>query len=159
MAHHLLPGVDRGWLTKVRNCFLIRDPGQMLVSLAEFLPAPQVQDTGLPRQLEIFEQVLRETGETPLVIDSNDVLCDPPGMLAAICRRLEIPWMESMLSWPAGPRDTDGAWAPYWYAKVWNTTGFSAREERTVEVPERLREVHAECMELYDRLRRVKIEA
>src|SRR6188508_78223 len=26
MTHHLLPEIDRAWLAKVTNCFLIRDP-------------------------------------------------------------------------------------------------------------------------------------
>ena len=30
-----------------------------------------------------------------------------------------------MLAWPAGPRDTDGVWAPHWYAGVEASTGFA----------------------------------
>jgi len=29
-----------------------------------------------------------------------------------------------MLHWPKGPRDSDGIWAPHWYAHVWESTGF-----------------------------------
>ena len=29
-----------------------------------------------------------------------------------------------MLSWPPGPRDSDGVWAPHWYDAVWKSTGF-----------------------------------
>ena len=34
MTHHLLPEIDRGWLRQVQNCFLIRDPAEVLASYA-----------------------------------------------------------------------------------------------------------------------------
>jgi hypothetical protein len=45
--------------------------------------------------------------------------------LAALCASLGIDYSEKMLSWPAGPRDTDGVWAPAWYASVEASTGFA----------------------------------
>ncbi len=38
MAHHLLPEIDRAWLDEVTNCFLIRDPREMLTSLINNVP-------------------------------------------------------------------------------------------------------------------------
>ncbi len=35
MTHHLLPGMDRGWLMQVTNCFLIRDPRDVLLVVRE----------------------------------------------------------------------------------------------------------------------------
>ena len=35
-----------------------------------------------------------------------------------------MPFTTAMLSWPAGPRDSDGVWAPYWYDSVRWSTGF-----------------------------------
>src|SRR6185503_5157258 len=32
MTHHLLPEMEREWLGKLTNCFLIRDPRQVLAS-------------------------------------------------------------------------------------------------------------------------------
>src|SRR3954470_19461066 len=32
MTHHFLPAIDRAWLDKVTNCFLIRDPAEVIVS-------------------------------------------------------------------------------------------------------------------------------
>ena len=58
------------------------------------------------------------------VIDSRDLLENPEGMLRALCAALGIPFSAAMLSWPPGPRDTDGVWGPYWYESVWRSTGF-----------------------------------
>ena len=40
MAHHLLPEVDRGWLSQVTHAFLIRSPGNVIASLARKLGHP-----------------------------------------------------------------------------------------------------------------------
>ncbi|MEJ1935629.1 hypothetical protein WDZ92_36015, partial [Nostoc sp. NIES-2111] len=34
----------------------------------------------------------------------------------ALCLALGIPFDEAMLAWPAGPRASDGVWAPAWVA-------------------------------------------
>lgn len=152
MAHHLLPSIDRDWIDGLTNCFLIRRPAPVLVSMTEFFPDPSPEDIGLPQQVELFERELERTGRIPAVIDSDDVLRDPPGVLAKLCDRLGVPYTESMLTWPPGLRDTDGAWAPEWYKKVAKTTGFGPPRTERVEVPESLRDVLTACQPLYDRL-------
>ena len=74
MCHHMLPNIRFEWLSNVTNCFLIRDPNEMLTSLMKKLPNPTLMDTGLPQQLQIFNYVRETTDETPPVIDSKDVL-------------------------------------------------------------------------------------
>ncbi len=54
MSHHLLPEIDRGWLDRVTNVFLLRPPRHMLTSLVRILPHPSLLDTGLPQQVEIL---------------------------------------------------------------------------------------------------------
>ncbi|MCY4428899.1 MAG: ABC transporter permease, partial [Rhodospirillales bacterium] len=39
MTHHLLPGIDRGWMDEVENCFLIRDPREGIASYARIRQA------------------------------------------------------------------------------------------------------------------------
>jgi hypothetical protein len=152
MAHHLLPDVDRGWLDRVRNAFLIRDPREMLTSLARVTPSPTVADTGLPQQWEIFERVAARRGAPPPVVDARDVLEDPEKLLARLCEALGVPFKGAMLSWKPGPRASDGVWAKHWYAAVEASRGFQPYVPRTDEVPERLRGVLAECDVIYRRL-------
>src|SRR5688572_18712403 len=49
MSHHLLPNIELDWIAQLSNCFLIRDPKEMLASLVEFIPQPTLADTGLPQ--------------------------------------------------------------------------------------------------------------
>jgi len=152
MAHHLLPDVDHTWISKLVSCFLIRDPREMLTSLIEFIPQPTAADTGLPQQVELFDQLRESTSSTPCVIDSKDVLDDAPKILRLLCEALSIPFDDAMLSWPPGPRETDGAWSPYWYEKVIPTTKFAAYRPKPDQVPDELASVHQECIELYEQL-------
>ncbi len=156
MAHHLLPEIDRGWLEQVTNVFLIREPLEMLTSLARVLDEPGVADTGLPQQVEIFDQLVA-AGETPPVIDSRDVLENPAAMLAAVCTAVGVPFDPAMLHWPAGPRETDGIWARHWYAAVEKSTGFQTYRPKNVPLPPALEGVHRECVRYYDLLHRHRL--
>ena len=39
-----------------------------------------------------------------------------------------------MLSWEAGLRPEDGAWAPFWYHSVHNSTGFGPAPQSAVKL-------------------------
>src|SRR5215207_9489022 len=119
MTHHVLPTVPRGPLGSLTHAFLVRDPERVLTSYAKVREEPTLEDLGLPQQLELFE-----TYGGP-VVDAADVLRDPRGTLTMLCGALGISFDEAMLAWPAGPRDTDGVWAPHWYAGVEASTGFA----------------------------------
>jgi Sulfotransferase domain len=158
MAHHLLPGIGRDWLGSLTHAFLIREPGEMIASLAKVLPAdPTLADTGLPQQLEIFDWVRDRTGAVPPVVDARDVLDDPRGTLSLLCDRLGVPFDEAMLGWPPGRRPTDGVWAKYWYDAVERSTSFGPYRPKDEPVPERLGGLLGRCEEIYGELRRHRI--
>src|SRR5512132_3086362 len=54
MTHHLLPNVGRDWLGRLTNCFLIRDPAEVIVSYIKKSDDPEVEDLGFIQQGEIF---------------------------------------------------------------------------------------------------------
>src|SRR4051812_20738064 len=81
MTHHLLPGIDRAWLAKVTNCFLIRDPAEVIISYIKKNDDPSLEDNGFVQQAEIFDWVCAETGSVPTVIDAHDVLENPERIL------------------------------------------------------------------------------
>jgi hypothetical protein len=146
MAHHLLPGMGRSWLAGLTHAYLIRDPAHVVASYARVRDEPTLADLGYPQQVEIF----RVYGGP--VVDAADVLRDPAGTLRRLCAALGIPFDESMLHWPAGPRDTDGVWAPHWYAAVQASTGFAPYRPAPAEVPARLRPLVAAAQPYYDEL-------
>ena len=159
MAHHLLPEVERDWLNKLTNCFLIREPREMLTSLIKKLPDATLADTGLPQQVEIFRQVCEHSGSIPPVIDSKDVLLNPRGMMISLCSAVQVDFTEDMLHWPTGKRDSDGPWAPYWYAEVEKTTTFGPYRRKDEDVPGEFTELLHECVALYDELAQHRVTA
>jgi len=149
MAHHLV-GLDRRFLSRTTNFLLIRDPRQMLPSLAMQLPQATLADTGLETQWQLYEE-LTAAGQTPAIIDSRELLLDPHAVLRQLCEHLDIRFYEDMLSWPPGARDEDGIWAPHWYHAVHKSTGFAPYVHKK-KFPERLRPLLAECTPWYGKL-------
>jgi hypothetical protein len=152
MTHHLLPEVDREWLRAVTNCFLIREPAEVITSYIKKNDDPTLEDLGFVQQLEIFDWVRDRTASVPPVIDAKDVLQDPERMLRLLCDAIGVEFDEAMLSWPPGLRDTDGVWAKHWYGEVARSTAFQPYQPKSERLPERLREIHERCRECYDQL-------
>jgi hypothetical protein len=80
------------------------------------------------------------------------VLENPERTLRLLCDAVGVEFSKSMLSWPAGLRETDGLWAKYWYTEVAKSTSFQPYHATNYEVPERLREIYERCRECYERL-------
>lgn len=149
MSHHLLSHIEIDWMDEMVHCFLIREPREMLTSLLRFLPRPRLVDTGLPQQMRIFRWIHKVTGEVPPVIDSKDVLEDPPGMLQALCEAVGVESNEAMLQWRPGTHATDGVWAKHWYKQIEKATTFSPYRPKPDKVPARFAGLLAECEDLY----------
>ena len=152
MTHHLLPQIDRHWLGRVTNCFLIRHPRDVITSYIKIVPNPADEDTGFPQQLEIFNWVRQHQGITPWVIDSVEVLNNPKRTLGLLCEALGIDFQEAMLSWAPGLRSTDGVWAKYWYKEVESTTAFRPYQPKPDQVPDSLEGLYRRCLDSYEAL-------
>jgi len=152
MTLHLLPELDRSWLSSLVNCFLIREPEAVIASYAAVRNDATLEDIGFIQQAELFDQVLHIIGEVPLVIDSREFLLDPRGMLEAACDRLKIEFVPAMLNWPKGARDSDGVWARHWYDSVWNSTGFAAYREKDYQLSTKDARISLQARPYYEEL-------
>ena len=154
MTHHVLPGFDRDGLGPLTHAFLVRDPERVLTSYAKVREEPTLEDLGLPQQLELFESYGGP------VVDAADVLRDPRGTLALLCSALGIAFDEAMLAWPAGPRETDGVWAPHWYAGVEASTGFAAYSPGSGDaLPDHLAPLLERCLPYYEAMAPYRLRA
>ncbi|HEY2344298.1 MAG TPA: hypothetical protein VGH80_00295 [Xanthomonadaceae bacterium] len=159
MAHHLLPGMDRAWIEGLANVLLIREPREVVASYLKARARATPEDIGLPQQAGLY-RMLCDAGKPPPIVDAGDFLRAPEAHLRALCGLLGIAFSERMLHWPAGPRASDGVWAPHWYAQVWKSTGFDpAREPQRIELPPGGEAVVAACRPHYDLLhaRRMRV--
>ena len=152
MTHHLLPEIDRRWIVDLTNCFLIRDPREVILSYSKKRDEPALKDLGFVQQAEIFDFVREKTGKTPAVTDAHDVLENPRKILRLLCEAIGVEFDEAMLSWPPGLRETDGVWAKYWYDDVARSTSFQPYRPKNEPLPDRFREIYEQCRECYERL-------
>ena len=157
MTHHLLPEVEREWLGTVMNCFLIRDPREVIASYIKKREDPTLPELGFMQQAEIFDFVRTRTKSVPPIVDAKDVLGNPERILRLLCEAVGVEFSDSMLSWPPGLRETDGVWASHWYGEVAKTTSFQPYRPSHAKVPARLLEIHDRCRECYEKLHEYRL--
>ena len=159
MTHHILPHIGHDWFGAVTHVFLIRDPREVLASYLKSRPHATAEDIGVLQEGALYGEIAARTGTSPPVIDADDFLKQPEAHLRALCTLLKLAFTERMLHWPAGPRGSDGIWAPYWYDAVLKSTGFERWRERDHAVPESQRAVIDRCMPIYEQLyaRRIRV--
>jgi hypothetical protein len=151
MAHHVSSDMDLSWTLDFHNALLIRDPAEVVASYVRARESCEPEDIGLPQQGRLIELWDSQGVEVP-IIDSREFLLAPEPHLRWLCDWLRIPFMERMLAWPAGPRASDGVWAPHWYAAVWKSTGFEPWRPREINLSEHDAAVAEACRPIYDEL-------
>ncbi len=152
MWHHMVGPVGYADFAGFAHAFLIREPARMIASYLRKREAAAFEDFGLERQAEFFEREAQRLGAAPPVVDANDVLADPEGILTALCLALGIAWDPAMLRWPPGRRATDGPGAPLWYPAVEASTGFGPPDPPPADLPDEARRLAERCRPFYDRL-------
>jgi len=158
MTHHLQPEIDREWIVDVTNCFLIRDPREVILSYIKKNDDPALEDLGFVQQCQIFDFVRERTGSVPPVIDADDVLKNPERILRLLCEAVGVEFDKAMLSWPVGLRETDGAWAKHWYDAVARSTSFEPYKPREGNVPNSLRDIYEQCRRCYEDLHKHRLK-
>jgi sulfotransferase family protein len=159
MWHHMSGPIGYEDFDGFTHAFLIREPERMIASYLRKREGAEFDNFGLDRQAEFFEREADRLGQAPPVVDANDILANPEGVLSTLCDALRIPWDPAMLSWAPGPRDTDGPWAPHWYGAVEKSTGFGPPETDSVELPDNALRLAERCRPHYERLARYRLSA
>lgn len=153
MAHHMEGPVDVADLAGMRHAFLIRDPVRVAASYADKRADIRPDHLGVSRQRAYFERIADRDGAVPPVIDSADILADPPAMLEKLCDALGIAWDPAMLTWERGPHPQDGVWGAHWYDKVNASTGFRGPPGPLPELSPAYARVAEACRADYEALR------
>jgi hypothetical protein len=152
MCHHMAGPIGYDDFAGFTHAFLIREPERMIASYRRKRESAAFEDFGLERQAEFFDREADRLGHAPPVIDANDLLANPEGVLSKLCEACDIPWDPAMLSWAPGRRETDGPWAPHWYAAVDKSTGFGPPETEPVDLPDDAQRLADRCRCYYERL-------
>lgn len=149
IAFHFAEGAPLEWLEGAKVFHLIRDPRAMVASYRNKYDDVTPIIDSLKLQRRIYEDAEANGAPCPIV-DSEGIQKNPEGMLRALCAALDIPFSKKMLSWPAGPRDSDGVWGPHWYDAVISSTGFRPHQEKTIKLTPAHEEIAETCRPDYN---------
>ncbi len=151
MPHHMVAGFPLDWTADCVNIHLIRHPARVVASYAEKRDQLTLVDIGYAQQTALYDRI------GGLVIDSSDIRANPAQMLQKLCAAIGLPWDAGMLSWPAGGRAEDGAWAPHWYGAIHTSTGFAGAEGSTPTLTPAQQALCDAALPHYNRLAAVKM--
>lgn len=148
---------DEEFLSQFTHAFLIRDPALTISSMFDKWPDFDEGEVGFPEQRALFDLLSALNGSPPPVLDSGDLLEDPPNMVKAFCESVDIPFIPSALSWEPGAKTDDYSWwdGGSFHQNLKSSTGLKAQKRRYVELddlPERVKQVHRRMKPHYDRL-------
>ncbi|NES21432.1 MAG: sulfotransferase domain-containing protein [Symploca sp. SIO3E6] len=165
MSFHLLPGLDRSWLSQVKNCFLIRHPKETVVSYWEARKATGFswEDSesfvGWEEHYRLFKEIENLIQEKPLVIDSGDLVKNPRDYLKTLCCQLGVDFSEKMLRWE--PNQTNlVSWKNTILEKfrkdVLNSRGFF-QQSKEINIPDILVPCINKCMPFYEEMYKYRL--
>lgn len=149
MTQHMLQDLRLDWLDNLVNVFLIRSPAEVIASYAQARPDLTAEDIGFAQQHRLYEHVKAHVHSQPLVVSSKQILTDPLNALQKICDYCGVTFTDTMLQWPAGSRDSDGIWAPYWYSNVEQSTGFAPYREKSITLDKNQQQIAERCEPYY----------
>ncbi|HEX6076512.1 MAG TPA: hypothetical protein VFZ32_14765 [Micromonosporaceae bacterium] len=117
------------------NTFMIRDPEAAVASHYAVNPEVTVDEVGYEYLHTIFQAVRDRSGEVPLVIDGDDLVADPDGMVRAYCERVGLPFVGEALRWQPGQQ---AAWqrTGHWHREVDHSTGLTPARRQHRERPD-----------------------
>ncbi|MEZ5682429.1 MAG: HAD family hydrolase [Erythrobacter sp.] len=159
MPHHMVGPVSIEDMPGHRHAFLIRAPERVVESYRKKNELRRPEMLGFAQVRRYFDFERKRTGAIPPVVDSDDILRDPEGVLRRLCTALGIKWDPAMMSWKKGPLPEDGVWGAHWYDRVNASTGFGGTAEALPKLEAEFAEVAQACRADYEALAKYCITA
>ncbi len=160
-------GID--WAKKLTNFFLIRHPQEIILSFdiaqkkSGITEPITQQDIGMKILYQVFQQIEAITGQTPLVIHSDDIIKNPASALQWLCKNLGIAFDKRMLTWKANLEDSNLKYTQLyantaesssepWFETLRSSQTFFPYEKKEINLPDRLKPLLDESIPYYEKL-------
>jgi hypothetical protein len=145
---------DSEFLERITNTFLIRNPARAIASYYKLDKSFTREEVGIEAQYRVFDKVRALTGQTPVVLDAEDLQQDPDATISAYCRALGMEHRASALQWD-GPLPKDWQFVVGWHSSVAGSTGIQ-KPTRTapvdLDVDPRLRRSYEYHLPFYEKM-------
>ena len=100
-AYSIIHYADDSFLDCFHHSFLIRDPEKVITSMHSRWPDITLAELGFEDLNTLFNRIADREGRKPVVIDSDELMSDPDGMMQAYCEAMDIDFVPEALSWEA----------------------------------------------------------
>ena len=114
----------------------------------------------------MYETVRLNVDPHPLVIDADDLLADPKGIMQRYCEATGLIFNEGMLTWTPGVIDNWIFHEQYekWHGNVMKSSGFlkpdhideKSLEAKVAALPQEIRDVIDKALPFYEALHKVR---
>ena len=151
------------FLDHFTHSFLIRDPAKVATSMYKNWPDFVLKEIAFVEQRELFDRLADKHGEIPPLIDSDDLLENPQGIIDAYCAAVGIPYIEEALSWEPGERD-EVSWydGGSWHANLRGSDGLKPQPRNYIDIseaPDRVKEIYETVLPHYRHLHAHRLAA
>ena len=151
------------FLSHFNHSFLIRDPAKVATSMYKHWPDFVLKEIAVLEQRQLFDRLADQMGKAPPVIDSDDLLEDPHGIVEAYSNAVGIPFMPEALSWEPGARD-EVAWydGGSWHQNLRDSDGLKAQPRKYIDIseaPDRVKEIYETVLPHYEAMHQHRLAA
>ena len=121
-----------------KHTFLIRSPKKAVVSLYKASVNAKLTgwdyfdpvEAGFKQMFEFFQFVRSHLDPSPVVVDADDLLDNPEGIMQSYCEALGLEYQENMTKWTPGPVPDWDTWAG-WHEDALKSSGFTPRKNKS----------------------------
>jgi len=151
------------FLEYFNHSFLIRDPAKVTTSMYKHWPDFVLKEAAFVEQRALFDRLCDKNGSAPPVIDSDDLLEKPHGIVEAYCNATGIPFIAEALSWESGDRE-EVSWydGGSWHDNLRDSAGLKPQARKYIDIsdaPARVQEIYATCLPHYEQLYQYRLSA
>ena len=163
MPHCLPRDVDDAFLAPFTHSFLIRDPAKSVPSIYKRGPQFLAAEYGFEEHRRLFDRIADRDGKAPPVIDSDDLLENPHGVVSAWCDAVGIDFMPEALSWEPGARPEVGWYdSGSWHESLSASDGLKPQPRTYGSIesqPDHVKEIYEQALPHYKHLHQYRLEA
>ena len=144
------------FLDYFNHSFLVRDPAKVITSMYKPWPDFELKEVAFVEQRELFDRIADKLGQPPPVIDSDDLLENPLGVVEAYCRAVGISFIEEALTWEPGDR-REVSWydGGSWHANLRESDGLKPQPRQTIDIsdaPDKIKQIYETVLPHYEHL-------
>ncbi len=159
--------IEHAWtgefLSHFNHSFLTRDPAKVVTSMFNHWPDFHLKETAIIEQRALFDRLADQAGEPPPLIDSDDLLEKPSGIVEAWCNAVGIPFIPDALRWEPGDRE-EVSWydGGSWHANLRDSDGLKPQPRRYIDIsdaPARVQEIYDQVIPHDQYMQQFKLQA